>query len=104
MATNIGNLPVDNICYFGYELIEEGEMEDTAHDLPSLRPLLPLGKGHTLPQKPNLVLNELSLLNVMFLFLEELLQEMRVDNQQEALVERVEYEVSGLRVGLKGSF
>lgn len=73
MAANVGDLPVDNIGDLGYELIEEGEVEYSAHDLPSPRPLLPLGKCHALPQKPNLVLNELALLDVVLLFLEELL-------------------------------
>lgn len=78
-------------------------MEDSTHNLPSPRPLLSLRKSHTLPKEPYLVFNELRLLHVIFLLLEELLQKMRIDNQQEALVECVEDEVPSLRVGLKRS-
>ena len=103
MATNVGDFPVDNIGYLRNELIEEREVEDSAHYLPSPRPLLPLGEGHSLPEEPDLIFNKLGLLHIIFLLLKELLEEMRVDNEQEALVEGVEDEVPGLRVGLKRS-
>ena len=104
MSSNLRDFPIDDIGDFGYELIEEGEIEDASHDLPPPGPFLPLGKGHPLTQKSHLVLDEPLLLDVVLLLLEELLQECGVGDEEEALVEGVEDEETGIGVIVEGVF
>lgn len=73
-------------------------MKDSTHYLPLFRPLLALGEGHSLSEEPYLILYEFGFLHVVFLFLEKVLEEEGVDDEEEAFVQSVEDEESGLGV------
>jgi hypothetical protein len=59
---------------------------------------LSLGEGHSLAQETHLILYEFLLLHIVLLFVEKLLQESRIGEKKETLVESIEDEEASSRV------